>query len=92
MNRHLPHPELLQLAGHSGGEFLDEPDVVRNLEVGDAVVAVGTDILFAELLAVLGAHPGHELPAATLSTTSTALSPQLGSWIWMILAGPSSSA
>jgi hypothetical protein len=47
----LAHPKLLNLAGHGHRKLLDEFEVTRRLEVGDAFLAPGLQLLFAGAVA-----------------------------------------
>src|SRR5699024_8612992 len=57
----LAHLELLDLAGDRHREFADEFDVLRNLEMGNLVLAVGTQRALVDFLAGVQLHPGDDL-------------------------------
>ena len=44
------HAELLQLAGHGSGKFVDEPDELRRFDVGHVGAAVGAHFLAVGVL------------------------------------------
>jgi hypothetical protein len=52
-HHHLPHDELLHLAGRRGGEVFDEADVARNFELGDLAATCAMSTFFA-----LSSRPG----------------------------------
>src|SRR5205823_7326598 len=61
--RHLPHLELLDLAGDGHRELVGEPDVAGHLVVGDLALAEVLDGLLGDGGAWADLDPGHELLA-----------------------------
>src|SRR5215217_6236085 len=63
----LPHPELLDLAGHGHREAIDQLPVARDLERGDIPTAVVVKLLPGQAHAVTRLDPGHHLLAVPLA-------------------------
>src|SRR4029453_7609116 len=62
----LAHPELLDLAGHGGGEILDELPVGGDLERRDAAAAERGELITAHIRPRSSFHPRHHFFAVFL--------------------------
>src|SRR5258707_15770791 len=61
LEHHLAHRKLLDLAGHGGRKTFDEPDVARDLVMGETILTEAADRLLVERGAGPGNDPGSEL-------------------------------
>src|SRR5215475_5438089 len=57
------HDKFLDLAGHGGGEGLDELDVARDFVMGDFSATILSQLLGTGRLPLTQSHPGHDLLA-----------------------------
>src|SRR5258708_37135611 len=73
LEHHLAHRKLLDLAGNGGRKTFDEPDVGRDLVMGDAILTEAAGRLLVER----GAAPGNDPCAELLAVFRVAHTEQL---------------